>query len=102
MKKILAAAAAILCLAACGNNASKNTEAEEAPEVTVIEGVVYDASMNNITVVTGTDTVNISKMDVDPSVCPGVTIGDSVKVECVTESTENGDILKVSRLVIAE
>lgn len=56
----------------------------------MVEGVVLDASMNNITLVTTAgDTLNISTMDADPDRVPGVLIDDSVKVT-YADTTVNG------------
>lgn len=67
----------------------------------VINGTVYDATMNNIMVITGKgDTVNISTMDADTNKVPGVLLNDSVEVTCVKEKIEGGEVLKAVELVI--
>lgn len=46
----------------------------------VLNGIVYDATMNNITLITGKgDTINISTMDANPDKVPGVLLEDSVE-----------------------
>lgn len=70
-------------------------------EPQVISGIVYDASMNNITVITDQgDTVNISTMNTDPQKVPGVLLLDSVKVTCVDENVDGTQILKAEDLTI--
>lgn len=47
----------------------------------IINGIVYDATMNNITLITGKgDTVNISTMDANRDKVCGVLLEDSVEV----------------------
>ena len=55
-----------------------------------IEGRVTDASVNDIVVVTQTDTVSVSTIEADPSKVPGVLIGDIVKVEYELTEPESG------------
>lgn len=55
-----------------------------------IEGRVTDASVNDIVVVTQTDTVSVSTIEADPSKVPGVLIGDVVKVEYELTEPESG------------
>lgn len=70
-KHILSICAA---LAACGIISCTNSSR------TVI-GIVYDASMNNIMLVTEKgDTMDISTMNTDPANVPGVLIDDSVRI----------------------
>lgn len=67
----------------------------------VINGIVYDATMNNITLITGKgDTVNISTMDTKPDKVCGVLLDDSVEVVCIKEKIEGKEILKASELII--
>ena len=67
----------------------------------VINGIVYDASMNNITIITNQgDTVNVSTMNTDPQKVPGVLLLDSVEVTCKNERENDIDILKAENLVI--
>lgn len=67
----------------------------------VISGIVYDASMNNITVITDQgDTVNISTMNTNPQKVPGVLLLDSVKVTCIDENIDGTKILKAEDLTI--
>ena len=66
-----------------------------------VNGIVYDATMNNITLITGKgDTINISTMDANPDKVPGVLLEDSVEVTCIKEKIEGGEILKATELVI--
>lgn len=52
---------------------------ENRPQI--VNGIVYDATMNNITLITGKgDTINISTMDANPDKVPGVLLEDSVEV----------------------
>lgn len=74
---------------------------KKAVEPQVISGVVYDASMNNMTVITNQgDTINISTMNADPQKVPGVMLQDSVKVTCVSENLDGTQILKAQDLTI--
>lgn len=67
----------------------------------VLNGIVYDATMNNITLITGKgDTINISTIDANPDKVPGVLLEDSVEVTCIKEKIEGGEILKATELVI--
>ena len=67
----------------------------------VLNGIVYDATMNNITLITGKgDTINISTMDANPDKVSGVLLEDSVEVTCIKEKIEGGEILKATELVI--
>lgn len=75
---------------------------QEKQQFHVINGTVYDATMNNIMVITGKgDTINISTMDADTKKVPGVLLEDSVEVTCVKEKIEGGgEVLKAVELVI--
>lgn len=67
----------------------------------VISGIVYEASMNNITLITNQgDTVNISTMDADSQKVPGVLLLDSVKVTCIDENVDGNQVLKAEDLTI--
>lgn len=69
----------------------------------VINGTVYDATMNNIMLITGKgDTINISTMDADINKVPGVLLNDSVEVTCAKEQIDGREILKAVKLVIFE
>ena len=62
----------------------------------IINGIVYDATMNNITLITGKgDNVNINR----DKVC-GVLLEDSVEVVCIKEKMEGKEILKAAELTI--
>ena len=63
-----------------------------------IEGRVTDASVNDIVVVTQTDTVSVSTIEADPSKVPGVLIGDVVKVEYELTEPESGVFVNSIRL----
>ncbi|WP_294607126.1 hypothetical protein [uncultured Bacteroides sp.] len=67
----------------------------------VVNGIVYDATMNNITLITGEgDTVNISTMDANTNKIGGVLLDDSVEVTYVKEKIEETEILKATEVVI--
>lgn len=67
----------------------------------VISGIVYDATMNNIAVITNEgDTVNISTMNSNPQKVPGVLLQDSVKVICVNENINGNQVLKAEELTV--
>lgn len=67
----------------------------------VINGTIYDATMNNIMLITDKgDTINISTMDADTSKVPGVLLNDSVEVTCAKEKIDGREILKAVELVI--
>ena len=73
--------------------------APETPQS--IHGIVTDASMNDILVVTDQgDTVAISTMDADPAKVPGVLVDDSVTVTCIGEKVGGNRILKATELVV--
>lgn len=77
------------------------TSCKQAPATQVIEGIVYDASMNNITLISNQeDTVNISTMDADPQKVPGVLLNDSVKVVCAEENVDGVRVLKAIDLTV--
>lgn len=77
------------------------TSCKQAPAPQVITGIVYDATMNNITVISDRgDTVNISTMDTSPQKVPGVLLNDSVKVTCTNEKVNGVEILKAEELTI--
>lgn len=64
-------------------------------------GRVYDATMNNMTIITGNhDTVNISTMDADRSKVPGVLLNDSVRVNCEYKEVNGRKILTATALEI--
>jgi hypothetical protein len=66
-----------------------------------VSGVVFDATMNNIMLVTTAgDTLNISTMDADPVKVPGVLVNDSVEITYVVEKTDQSEILKATSLVV--
>ena len=67
----------------------------------VINGIVYDASMNNITLITGKgDTVNISTMDDNTNKVSGALLDDSVEVTCIKEKIEGREILRATEVII--
>lgn len=66
-----------------------------------VSGLVYDASMNNITLITDAgDTVNISTMDADPVKVPGVMLDDSVKITYQKENMDGVEVLKAIALTV--
>lgn len=95
MKKLiyLSASAALLL--------SIITSCKQVPTTQTINGIVYDASMNNITVISNQgDTINISTMDTNPQKVPGVLLNDSVKVTCSTENIDGVQVLKAAELTV--
>ena len=95
MKKLiyLSASAALLL--------SVITSCKLVPTTQIINGIVYDASMNNITVISDQgDTVNISTMDANPQKVPGVLLNDSVKVTCSNENIDGNRVLKATELTV--
>lgn len=67
----------------------------------IINGIVYDASMNNITLITGKgDTVNICTMDANTNKVSGVLLNDSVEVTCIKEKIEGAEILRAKEVTI--
>ena len=74
---------------------------KQAPATQIINGIVYDASMNNLTIISDQgDTVNISTMDANPQKVPGVLLNDSVRVTCTHEDIDGVKILKAEELTI--
>lgn len=95
MKKLIGLSVGLVLLAG-GVASCKKTVAPQ-----VINGIVYDASMNNILVITDQgDTVDISTMNADPQKVPGVLISDSVKVTCADEEVNGTKVLKATELTI--
>lgn len=77
------------------------TACKQGPNSQIINGIVYDATMNNITVITDQgDTINISTMDANPQKVPGVLLNDSVKVTCTNENINGVEFLKAEELTI--
>lgn len=77
------------------------TACKQVPSTQIINGIVYDATMNNITVITDQgDTINISTMDTNPQKVPGVLLNDSVKVTCTNENINGIQFLKAEELTI--
>lgn len=77
------------------------TSCKQVPTTQIINGIVYDASMNNITVISDQgDTVNISTMDANPQKVPGVLLNDSVKVTCSNENIDGNRVLKATELTV--
>lgn len=85
-------AASALALASCGSK----------PAVpTTVDGVVLDASMNNITLVTTAgDTLNISTMNADPAKVPGVLIDDSVKLTYADTIVDGNKVIQAQALTV--
>lgn len=74
---------------------------KQAPVSKTVNGVVMDASMNNVTIITDSgDTLNISTMDADPAKVHGVLIDDSVKVTYQVEKLDGMKILQATELVV--
>lgn len=64
---------------------------QRQPKEFEVSGRVVDATMNNMKVlVAPLDTVNISTVESDPFLVPGVLLGDVVKVTCVNAVDEQG------------
>ncbi len=74
---------------------------KQAPVSKTVNGVVMDASMNNVTIITDSgDTLNISTMDADPAKVHGVLIDDSVKMTYQVEKLDGMKILQATELVV--
>lgn len=74
---------------------------ESAKVQETVSGVVLDASMNSILVVTAAgDTVSISTMDTDPAKVPAVMISDSVKVFVSNVNFDGVEVLTADSLAI--
>lgn len=74
---------------------------QSSDKAQTLSGIVFDASMNNIVVITTKgDTVDISTMDTDPAKVPGVLIDDSVKITYRKEQMNNGTVLKAQQLIV--
>ena len=74
---------------------------KQAPATQIINGIVYDASMNNLTIISDQgDTVNISTMNSNPEKVPGVLLDDSVQVTCEKKSVDGIQILEAIALTI--
>ncbi|EKU89118.1 hypothetical protein HMPREF9447_03443 [Bacteroides oleiciplenus YIT 12058] len=72
---------------------------EDQPQV--FNGIVYDVTMSNITLITSKgDTVNISTMDDNTNKVGGVLLDDSVEVTCVKEEIEGREILQAIEVTI--
>lgn len=77
------------------------TSCKQVSATRIIDGIVYDASMNNITVISNQgDTINISTMDANPQKVPGVLLNDSVEVTCINEKIDEAQVLKATELTI--
>lgn len=64
-------------------------------------GTVFDATMNNITLITAKgDTVNISTLDANPQKVPGVLINDSIEVTCENKDADGVKILTATELTV--
>ena len=64
------------------------------------EGTVADATMNGMSIDTGSDTVFVSTMYSDPDKVPGVLIGDSVAVKYVMKDTDGVTVPMVVSLIV--
>lgn len=79
------AASAVLSFTSC-------TPKSTTPQT--VDGLVMDASMNNIMLITTAgDTIDISTMDADPAKVPGVLVDDSVQVT-YADTTISGQVVK--------
>lgn len=89
---LAAVAASALTLASCGSKPA-------AP--TTVDGVVLDASMNTITLVTtANDTLNISTMNADPAKVPGVLIDDSVRLTYADTIVDGNKVMQAQALTV--
>ncbi len=80
---------------------SCQSKQEQNQELQTINGLVMDATMNNIILITTSgDTVNISTMDTDQAQVPGVLINDSVAITYAMEKVGTNDIRKATKLVV--
>lgn len=95
MKKIIPTTACFMLVLLLAVSCKKTT----GPQT--YTGVVYDATMNNITLITDKgDTVNISTMDTNPQKVPGVLINDSVQVTCDNKEVDGVKVLTAKDLSI--
>lgn len=95
MKKILSTSACLLLVLL------SMTACKKAEGPLTYTGTVFDATMNNITLITSLgDTINISTMDTDPQKVPGVLINDSVEVTCKNEGMDGVTVLKAVELAV--
>lgn len=87
--KVWAAVAAVCGMISCTN----------APRT--VSGVVYDASMNNIMLITENgDTMDISTMNADPANVPGVLIDDSVRITYRNVAVDGMKVRTAERLEV--
>lgn len=95
MKKIISTTVCFMLVLLLAASCKKTT----GPQT--YTGVVYDATMNNITLITDKgDTVNISTMDTNPQKVPGVLINDSVQVTCDNKEVDGIKVLTATDLSI--
>ncbi len=93
MKKILffLSAALLLLAASCNRTPVSHT----------VEGMVYDATMNNIMLIADSgDTLNISTMDSDPQQVHGVMIDDRVRVTYTSEKMGDAEVRQAVSLEV--
>lgn len=76
MKKLLLLTFMATALLACNNNTKEGAD----QELQYVSGVVFDATMNTITIVNGTDTLCFSTENAQKDAVEGILIGDSAKI----------------------
>lgn len=87
------------CLSALLLVALVSCKQTKAPQE--VSGLVYDASMNNITLITDAgDTMNFSTMNADPAKVPGVLLDDSVRITYQKENMDGVEVLKAVALTV--
>lgn len=90
---LAAVAVAALTLASCGSKPAAGPR--------TVDGLVLDASMNTITLLTGAgDTLNISTMNADPAKVPGVLIDDSVKLTYADTIVNGNKVMLAQALTV--
>lgn len=89
---LAAVAVSAVALASCGSKPA-------GPQT--VEGVVLNASMNTVTVITTAgDTLNLSTMNTNPAKITGVLIDDSVKVTYADTTVDGAKVLQVNDLTV--
>lgn len=86
----LSLAAIALTMVACNNPNKENT----------ITGVIIDATMINVVIVNGCDTMTFSTMDADKSEVNGILIGDTATVTYNGDIKKNNNFANATKLVV--
>ena len=98
--KVFLLLAVMIGFSSCQSRSKQNIEQEvevdslstnPTEEIKIITGVVKDASMNNVMLITlQGDTLFISTMDQEPNDVAGFELGDTVRVNYIEEEEEPG------------